>query len=202
MLSIRINIKSLIVVAALILLLMSTNAFAFAQHTESEPLPETSGEAINGVPGGPGFLSIPARGFIPADEDNIWYYVNGEIAIGSLTGYNIFQAPLNVPNGATITKLVLYYYDTSHDYDIMLYLFRKPLAGGNEQEMARVQSWYEPGYDYYTDETIANNVIDMQNYVYHLEVRFPSPYNTGNDLRFVGARVDYGYSTYLSLIQK
>lgn len=202
MLSIKVSFKSIILSAALILLLMSTNAFAFAQNTESESPPETSGEAINSVPGGPGFLSIPARGFIPADEDNIWYYVNGDIAIGTLTGYNIFQAPLNVPNGATITKLVLYYYDTSHDYDIMLYLFRKPLAGGNEQEMARVQSYYQPGYDYYTDETISYSIIDMQNYVYHLEVRFPSPYDYGNALRFVGARVDYGYSTYLSLINK
>lgn len=197
MLIIKINFKSIIIIAAVILLLLSTNAFAFAQTTTG-----TVDEAVNNsVSGGPGFESIPARAFKPSDEGGSWEWPDGELKPESDSTTQRFDAALNLPNGATMTKLVVYYYDTSHVYDLTIFLYRKPLAGGLEQEIARIGSWYDDGYGYHATQDISYPEIDMQNYVYHIQVYFPVK-DLGLPLRLVGVRVDYGYSTYLSLINK
>jgi len=202
MVSIKLNLRTFVTVAAVVLWLFSTNALAFAQQPGDTEPPVVEGGAVNVVPGGPGFVSIPARAFKPQDEGGAWNWVNGDLAMDSDSSTGRFDAPLYIPNRARITNFILYYYDTSHDIDVSVYLYRKPLAGGFEEELARVHSWYEPGYGYYTDDTISYPEIDMQNYVYSIQVFFPGPYTYGDTLRLVGVRVDYGYDTYLSLIKK
>ena len=202
MVTIKLSFRTFITIAAVLLLLFSTNAFAFAQQPGDTEPPEVEGGAVNVVPGGPGFVSIPARAFKPQDEGGAWFYFNGDLAMDTDSSTGRFDAPLYIPNGATITKLVVYYLDLSYDVDLTVFLFRKPLAGSLEEELARVHSWFDDGYGYYTDDTISYPVIDMQNYVYSVQVFFPSPYTLGDNLRLVGVRVDYGYDTYLSLIKK
>lgn len=196
MVTIKTNLKSIISITAVKLLLLSTNAFVFAKTT-IESVDET---VINGVSGGPGFVSIHAREFNPTVGDSIWYYAEDELYPGSTTTGGLFQAGLNVPHGATLTKIVLYYFDNSRDVDFSVSVSRKPLSGGISQSVASVSSWYDDGYGYRATTAMNYPQIDLQNYAYFVKVSFPYPMNEGSDLRLVGVRVDYGYNTYLSEI--
>lgn len=111
----------------------------------------------------------------------------------------VWNTPLYLPQGSTVTYLRMYIYDTStaNSYGWLTYY---DLYGNLVNEWG-VGSSGTPGNDYY-DVAIDNHVIDYANYSYVLNWR---PLDTGSDMQLCGFRIFYtpppGY-TYLPNIQR
>jgi hypothetical protein len=112
-----------------------------------------------------------------------------------LKGNGGFYAPLQLPDGVTITKITVALHDSSTSGKICVYLFgynltkREPLT----IPMASIEttnSW-APGDIILYDDTIADAKIDNKNCVYSIEVFFSFD---DISLYIQGIRVEYEYS--------
>lgn len=196
--------KSISILSILIMtMLLATSSVAIAQNEEADleqllGSQQQQAEITVGIPGGPGFVSTSGYAFYPRSGSGEVEYLQGFVWNPLPTTDQYFMAPVNLPNGATITKVVIYYYDNSID-DLIVYLQRIPLVSGIETMATVVSSEYS-GYGWAQTEVINNPEIDLQNYAYYLVVYLKG----GNDwtLSLSGVRVDYGYPSYLPLINK
>lgn len=197
--------KGLSILSILIMtMLLATSSVAIAQNEEADleqllGSQQLQGEITVEIPGGPGFVSTSGFAFYPRSGSGlVEYTIQGLMYNPMPTTSQVFMAPVNLPNGAIVTKVVIYYYDESSD-DMNVYLTRVPLVSGIEI-MATVVSSGNSGYGWAQTEVITNQVIDLQNYAYYLFVYLTG----GNDtlLSLSGVRVDYGYPSYLPLINK
>lgn len=194
--------KYLFILAAMVLVLVSTTSFAFAQEGGERG----SGEVERGgsiVPGGPGFVSIAGVTFTPVNDYTTFYSdAVFELYNPSTTDHGIYFAPVSLPQGATVTKFVIYFYDDVTGPDTIFgYLSRKPLAGGGFDYLAgAISDDVTSGYSNRRDETINYEVIDLQSYAYFVHVYIPESH--GINLRLVGVRIDYEYPGYLPLVNK
>ena len=150
------------------------------------------------VPGGPGFYaqsSLHFRPYLPLYE----YDYAGTDLYNPGTGTGYYEAPLALPNGATITKLVVYYWDNSATLDLTGQLYRVAFDGTGAAPMAVVSSsGYSAVYSYAETASIVNPVVDQQSYSYLLELTLPPSL----DLRLVGMRIDYAYAVSLPIMMK
>jgi len=103
-----------------------------------------------------------------------------------------------VPNNVTITKMVVYFYDNSVAYPIIVFLYRNNPAAGSYLEMAGIQTaGAQPQYRSSAQTSITEPVVDQQSYTYSLMVWIEAG---GNQLRLAGVRIDYAYATNLPVI--
>lgn len=169
------------------------------RSNNDQPAPEREAP----VPGGPGFISIHPSAFTPKRD-----YIDYAYSIGnaywlwnpSTTTDGAYVAPLLLPNGATITKFVLFYYDTDPGEDVRALLRRSPLTGvGSYEEMAYAISMDSSGFGYYETTQINHQVIDLQEYSYVIEVYLRKGYST--NIGLTGIRIDFEYPSYLPLIE-
>ena len=122
-----------------------------------------------------GYVSVPAAAFVPGSSG--WAYVCNGTYISLQDTYGQFYAPVELPHGATVTKVTVYWYDggagnvwcelrrfNSTDYKVM--------AGNMESSGA-------PGLGSSHDDTIAYATIDNSRYAYFLEVRITGQPNYG-----------------------
>jgi len=194
--------KNFFIVVAMVLVFVATTSFAFAQEGGERG----SGEVERGgsiVPGGPGFVSIAGVTFTPVNDYTTFFSDPGfELYNPSTTDYGIYIAPVSLPQGATVTKFVIYYYDDVSEPDhVQGYLSRKPLAGGGFDYLGgAISDDVTSGYSNRRDETISFEVIDLQSYAYFVHVYIPD--GQGDSLRLVGVRIDYDYPGYLPLVNK
>ena len=152
------------------------------------------------VPGGPGFYSQHAIAFRPYQSTMSWAFWDGELYNPGGTDSE-FDASLSLPNGATITKLVAYYYDACGSHDLTVRLLRDASGSNLGDNMAELNSSGAPGgYSYTEDSTVNYPVIDQQSYSYRLVVLLPQGCDTTMSLESI--RVDYGYQTGLPLAVK
>ena len=110
------------------------------------------------------------------DVDDIHYGMNtGDLTADAAINNDTLQAPVNLPNGAVITGVIVYGSDGTNAVS----LFRKTLnAAGSTLEMASTSINTE-------DTTISNATVDNSTYGYFLEVEH------GNADVLYGARVTY-----------
>jgi len=151
------------------------------------------------VPGGPGFVTQSAHLFTPANKYTEWNYCNrNELYNDSDTTPAAFAAPLSLPHGATVTKLVAYYYDYA-DVGLTVTLERAHLDSSSYDTMASVTSTGQ-GYNHGEDASIDYAQIDLQSYTYYAYLTIPVPVGgEQTDLTLVGIRVDYEYPGYVPL---
>ncbi len=199
----------LILAIILLLLLIATSSIVIAQQgggdsrsgfeTEEERAPVT-------VPGGPGFVSVHPIDFRPIAANMEWAYLDRyqvhsmELYNPSFTVPGVYLAPVSLPHGATVTKVVLYYYDASDFSTIDAFLVRRPLSGGVFSDMAVLVSSMQCGACNVSDITISNALVNLQDYAYYLEVELAT--SEGSAKTLVGMRVDYRYPNYLPDIKK
>lgn len=199
------EIKPLIVMLALALLFMSTGLHVSAQSDIgggifSAGQKEPEGNELNGVPGGPGFIMIHPMAFFPLNT-------NGERAVGYGGAlYNpgpveeLYGTALNLPHGATISKIVVYFTDNSPEtLQIRMGTINPEVV--YETVIGEVTSTGEdPNPRVLEDTSILMNVVDNQNFGYILVVSLPG--GQGMNINLGGVRIDYSYPVNLPLIKK
>lgn len=200
-------IKLLTMVLAIVLIFTSVGLPVGAQEGIKGGTTTTGeGETPQGagtnaaVPGGPGFVMVHPTAFIPMHS--YWEYSIG--IGGSLynpgAGTSYYEAAVNLPNGAKITKVVVYYYDNSTQNMWVI------LAGINMDDsslpiLAFLETSGAAANNRVMESTsISPDIIDNQSYAYWLEVGIPG--NQSSSLSIRGIRIDYLYPVNLPLINK
>ena len=149
------------------------------------------------VPGGPGYFIQPGSAFRPR-VSTASFTIYGSTLV-SINAPVIYYAPVFLPHGATINKLVLYYSDTDATLNIEANLYRVPLPWSAMSELAIIQSSGSSTTKIYSETTTINNpVVDNQGYGYYVRLYLPASDHLGVD----GFRIDYSFPTNLPVILK
>ena len=152
------------------------------------------------VPGGPGFVSVSPLAFKPLLPGWPYSYTASNRFYNSGDALYLFYAPVQLPHGAIITQLVLYFVDKGVG-SISVSLVSHPLdEPSNPTQMI---SMVTTGAILDPQTLIGNifpggNVIDNQSnfYIVHLGLTPGTNYSVG------GVRIDYNYPINLPLIMK
>jgi len=213
---VKINLRSIVLLLAVILILMSTNAVAIAQEGTEDQSTTTDRSSRNAtgtddqergvtIPGGPGFISIHPSQFLPKKSsiEYDFYFIKELFVPGSdLTHAPVeFLAPVDLPHQATITQLIVYFFDdnvTDDGFNLSVSLNRCDFGSAECSEMGEVTSTGVRGYGYVV-HNFSNLPIDRQlyNYVLHLVI----PGGFGESLTLVNLRLDFDYPTYFPTVR-
>ena len=106
-----------------------------------------------------------------------------------ISGSGTLVAPVNLPDGATVTSFKVFFYDVSSS-DMSVSLNAQNLKTCSYIELAKVQSDSDAGYYNRIDSSIdpSNKVIDNQNYAYHIKAYSDS---WSSSLKIKGAVISY-----------
>jgi hypothetical protein len=88
---------------------------------------------------------------------------------GTLGTAAYFIAPVNLPNGATVTNVAVHYYDADATYNCTTTLRRQNYNSSVNSAMATVATSTSSGQITLNTSTITNATIDHQNYGYYLQ---------------------------------
>ncbi len=128
----------LAVLVLVIILSGSTGTFALAQVSGGEQTfniladSSTTTSPQAPVPGGPGFVMIPSAAFQPSSSDTKYAnFITLQTDITSPT--TDYVAPVSLPHGARIKRLIYYYLDTDPAKVSVLSLWRYPVPGLNQK---------------------------------------------------------------------
>ena len=188
-----------------VIMLLSTLVVGSAVSAQENPLnptilaapPEQSIQGGSPVPGGPGFISVSTFGFQPCypttnlAHNNTWMYNDSQT-------FGVYYAPVNLPQGATLTK-VLFFYNDSAPVNMTFYLMSINMFDGSHLEVAQVNSTGSSGYGY-VESPIFVPVVNNQLYSYIIEVDIPGGHSA--NLSLINIRIDYDYPVFLPTIQK
>lgn len=135
------------------------------------------------------YLSIPGEAFHPgSDVAYVNSYGNGGAYISSGSGAMV--APVYLPDGATVTRLTVYFNDSSSS-DITLNLNRLSFTNGGYTILASVTSSGSAGYQNGNDTTIGSSVINNVGGGY-LAYAYSSSWNSS--LKLMGVLITYTIS--------
>ncbi len=153
----------------------------------------------NSVAGGPGFYAGSAFLFVPWRQDYQYAFGmgNGAELYNPGGGAAVYDAPVSLPQHATITRLVGYYYDASAS-SIEFDLMRTALAGADAAFLATVVSTGNSGYGVAQTTQVSQPVVELRSFSYLVQIALPP----GSDTRVTGFRIDYEYSANLPVVQK
>ncbi len=155
------------------------------------------------VPGGPGYFMSPGSQLKPALGS-----MNYEVAASKIynrstdTTKKTFYAPIHLPNGATIEKFTVYFYDNYSTENISGYLETAILPGTSGGTLASVSTdlGTSTSARYMSTTSIAQglDVVDNSQNVYYVRILMPVSQN----VYVQGIRVDYGYTTTIPLTMR
>jgi hypothetical protein len=149
----------------------------------------SSPEAIAATPvpvqGGPGYVVLMGADFRPYTPTNTNYSLIGFSLKNIDTVEQYFFAPLQIPNRATVKKMVVFFID-------------QDIAQQLEVSLLKVPSVSTAGVGYGQTTTITNPVIDLSNNAYSIQLRMPASSN----ILFYSVRIDYAYEANLPVINK
>jgi len=144
---------------------------------------------------GTGYISVPAASFQP--YPNGYDYVNDGMQIYMNAGSGYFVAPLQLPHGATVTKITFYFYDEDPILDnyVFIVLFRN-IFYYSDQLVSIVST--DVGLDSVSETTISYSIIDNSQYSYFITL-----YLGSNSVIFYNAFIEFTYPvTFLPLIMR
>jgi hypothetical protein len=140
-----------------------------------------------------GYLSIPAAAFRPFKSGYV--YDNAGVWIttyaGNADGRGWYLAPVDLPQGATVTKMTFFYYDTYVGNYVLARMQRSDLAGGYSQMAYADSNLTDTGYGSSYDSTIDNPVIDNSAFSYWVIVDGPIWVSGDDDAFPVGVLIEY-----------
>ncbi|MBL9000984.1 MAG: hypothetical protein JNK25_07605 [Phycisphaerae bacterium] len=101
------------------------------------------------------------------------------------------SAPVQLPAGATVRRVVAWCSDDSASQNLRIGLYRNRLTDPNSviETLASISSSGSSGSQTLTDNTIANATIDTENYIYFLDLDWNKPGD--GSIFFYGARIEY-----------
>jgi len=214
---IKINLRSIVLMLALVLILMSTNAVAIAQEgTDDQTIPPVTSRqpGIEGsaeersvtIPGGPGFISIHPSQFLPKDSGTEYtFYFIKELYVQKTdpTHANVeFLAPIDLPHFAKISQLIVYFFDDNvvdDGYNLSVSLNRCDFGSAKCSVLGTATSNGLRGYGYVMTSTFLDEPVDRQLYNYVLHLIIPGGFL--DSLTLVNLRVDFNYPTYFPTVR-
>jgi hypothetical protein len=150
------------------------------------------------IPGGPGFFSANGLGFSPYVSGTVPIAFSGRGVYNPDTGYHAYEAPVSLPHGATINKFVIWVTDNAPT-DMWAAIGKMGQDDSSVVQVAYVaSSGAAPGYRVFTDTTMVSPQVDLQNYVYWVEVYLPPNSAAG----LVSFRIDFTYASYAPVIER
>jgi hypothetical protein len=174
--------------------------------------PAGSGDAARAA--GPAIkVSIPATAFTPwkngqSYENHGRYLIHkGPGAVGTLGNY-WYSAPLYLPDGVEITRLIFHWYEQNAGAHGQLKLQRFKYGYSDYTDMAVVNSpGGNSGFGHTSTTSIAGKVVDNSHYTYGVLFYLPVSGTAGNVTRNVwgqAAIVEYEYpnAAYLPVVDK
>jgi hypothetical protein len=153
---------------------------------------------LEAVPGGPGFYTQSAAAFRPRSSSTE-YQLTGP-RLRTISAPTSYDAPLDLPNGAQINRLVIYFTDNDDDpgVDFSAEIWRVPLPGRTGERVSEtISSTGAPGEAYEETTNILEPAVDLEGYAYYIRLFLP----VSNNLEVNGLRVDYTYDVELPLIR-
>ena len=207
MLSKRVRVGQLVfnlLLAGVIVLALGSQRGSTVVSAEPQAAP-----AQAAVPGGPGYLMVPAIAFLPESSTAAYTVIWGELSVpqGSPNPIYDFYAPVYLPQGARLTGLTMYYRDTIADTKYLgVDLWRKPLPSSSSGEGVGLNAYSETspaiGLSLYLSDTTPDPtraVIDNSQYVYWLSSYI---YAAPVYLQLQAVRIDYAFSAVLPAVLK
>jgi len=134
-------------------------------------------------------VSIHPAAFNPYSD--LLDYVLSDLYLRSRSTLTLqnFYTDLQLPNGVTVTKVVLYGNRTNAGSVLQLRMFRNNRSG-TSHGMASIVAGWTTGYSSSEDSSISNAVIDNANYTYFLILGLTM--NVGIwDTYFSGAKIEF-----------
>ena len=151
-------------------------------YTEAEVDAKLAGKADK--TGGPKTIVIGPAVFSLADPATN-YDINPASGFITSGESQCFNAPVDLPNGATVTALRLDGFDNQLANYISLYMYADQFGSSAAPTMAEIDTVGSPGAVALADITIANPVIDTSTRAYSLRLC------TAAGVSFYSARIDY-----------
>jgi hypothetical protein len=114
------------------------------------------------------YWSINGSSFQPDDETHTYNKSNGKLSPSTTGG--IFSAPVHLPNGAVVKKMVVKYKDNNFTDSFYLDFLRNNMMGGGGQQLASFEST-DTGTGFASAQitaSIVNSTIDNSTYAYKL----------------------------------
>jgi len=150
-------------ISPLLLLLAAGLAAAQAQAQVEQ------GQTLN-VPTTEYFVA-PAAAFRTNNDVNFLDWLEFDPAQASVSGRGCAHAPVDLPQGASVTSLVVWVLDNDAGGSVTVDLRRRAATGaaGTAFTMASIISTTDsPSVTPYADFTVGNPVVDNENYTYFL----------------------------------
>jgi hypothetical protein len=122
-----------------------------------------------------GYISVAAGAFTPQEEIVCYWKSPGRLLLSPDTTASDagFQAPVQLPHGATVTKITFYWHDSDPNECISLDLARTTMAGG-WLTMGSAASTGSAGDGSSYDDSISDATIDNSQYGYVLHIEIPA----------------------------
>lgn len=177
-----------------------------AQASTGHPSPLQA--APTPVPGGPGYYSISPGDMVPTDYTIEYQAAQGWISTtveSTLRDSTLYAAGLHLPQGARVTRLVVYGYDDDPSQDFWYRAAGETLDGDAVllQEVTDV-TYSDTSVGAFVDYAEANegeDVIDNSIYQYLVIAHLPVA-TEDSELKIMGFRVDYSFDTYVPLTMR
>jgi hypothetical protein len=170
---ISINISVFFTLVVALVLILSGASSALAGPRLDTPI---NSDLAGVTAGNKGYLTIPAAAFQPYldgyDYENGGGYMKHLHSPGGGNVDGLYIAPVFLPHGATVTRMIFYFYDNTVGTEAYAWLRRSDMAG-NVQNMAYVSSDFATGYGSKSDSSISYASIDNAHYAYWAEWRLP-----------------------------
>jgi hypothetical protein len=142
---------------------------------------------------GHGYVSVPAAAFQPVAHS--YEYANSGISVVNWDDTTQFwAAPVQLPQGATVTKMTFYWNDTDEGDDALVVLYRTPFTDTSDILAMAYSSGYG-GFGDSEDTDIEHGVIDNSQYSYLLAAELPR-----TATRLNGVIIEYTYPVSLPLL--
>lgn len=136
-----------------------------------------------------GYLSAPAAAFTPS-EDGYNYQNLGAGLIHTSGPTALYLAPMNLPHGATVTRLTFYWSDTSAGEDGGAMLYRTSYTGSFNFMVSPLSTNGSAGPGSSTTTSITYSVIDNSQYGYFVVLSLPN-----SNIAGLGVIIEYTYDS-------
>lgn len=134
-------------------------------------------------------IAISPSAFMPEHNGYDWSITWLRVKNNSTLNPQSFYAPINFPNGVTVTKLTLYGYRDDGSATMTLTLVRNDRENA-VSTLASITADWTSGYSSKEHTTIDNSVIDNENYNYALKVSL-NPNDSTDDIWLTGVEIEF-----------
>ena len=148
------------------------------------------GTISGGGGGGSGIIAIPSSAFLESDTNLMDVHRSNVLLHGRTAGQGLtFEAPVYLPNGATITGFEIYVTDSDATRNVQTFLLSHPLAAGAGAILATLATSATPGRTVLTDNVIGT-VVNNSTTHYVVACNWTTP-TTVTNVAVHGMRITY-----------